>query len=197
MPETPTDNGEAPSPLFNDGDSDLPSAAATKALSTPEILAVILHNLEFPDLLTICLRVNRYWKAVIDDDPAIQKKLYFMPEREGRFESGSISPVVQKLYKSRYGDIYACLGYNLDWKEAATKESFLYPNATWRKMLLVQPPLRIQYGIGSSSPKTAVRADPGTKAGVVFDDWKRRTDSGEWYTSAYMRLFVLYPIQKK
>ncbi|CAG8979123.1 hypothetical protein HYALB_00000256 [Hymenoscyphus albidus] len=60
MPETPKNHGEAPSPLINDGDNGLPTAAATRALSTPEILSKILHNLDFPDLLTNCLRINHY-----------------------------------------------------------------------------------------------------------------------------------------
>lgn len=141
-------------------------AASTvdRVLSTTELLELILGapNMDMQTLLVSCSRVSRRWKAVIDRSPNIQKKLFLLPDWECWSERNPILwkhfpfafPTFERVArgelttKTLYYDMHRD-GPNSSYRHNAAiifktmgerKEALGRENASWRRMLLHQPP---------------------------------------------------------
>ncbi|ETS79386.1 hypothetical protein PFICI_09239 [Pestalotiopsis fici W106-1] len=132
-------------------------SAAAQALEITEILVLILRKVDMHTLLVSCPRVCRYWKASIDSFESLQRKLFFLkdelatpthnrllakhfpfafehadapPERDLRFFSRTT-----KLIAPKHDVTFPDLPWIRDRQDAYRR-----PEASWRRMLVHQPP---------------------------------------------------------
>ncbi|PYI17269.1 hypothetical protein BO99DRAFT_404439 [Aspergillus violaceofuscus CBS 115571] len=127
------------------------TSAQTKALTTVEILENILLQVDIQSLLTSAQRVCHAWHDLIST-PALQKHLFLtpdwnrpQPERNpllvhifpGWFIAGQIA---HGEYREKIGRD----GINPRWDltQPEQKASFIRKEASWRRMLVQQPPIR-------------------------------------------------------
>lgn len=139
--------------------------ATNKVLDTPEILEMILARVDMRTLLTSAQRVCRDWVNLISKSPSIQKALFFTPIKDSEWgmEKRFINPLLEetfpsffpargrpKYYKFNFSDLPMT-------KNALAMAQFVRKEASWRKMLVQQPPvsgiglLHICHGMGGDS----------------------------------------------
>ncbi|KAK8077291.1 hypothetical protein PG996_003461 [Apiospora saccharicola] len=166
------------------------TAQHTVLLEIPELLEKILLHLDQRELLVNAQRVCRQWRQCITDTPSIQQHLFLLPEpARGRtsnadadkprqnpllvkdfpewFMHGNTWPPDQRLRFVRTTEPYF-RGYDRDVvypeSERITKrlEAYAYPQASWRRMLLLQPPPN---GIGYITTRCGnlVKPDAGSE----------------------------------
>ncbi|OCK73612.1 hypothetical protein K432DRAFT_430496 [Lepidopterella palustris CBS 459.81] len=142
----------------------LPPTAQTRVLSTPELLEIILLALDTRSLL-LAQRISTHFLAVITLSPRIQHKLFFRPRPvSSKLFPHHISPspspstetswILNPLlalhfplfflpkHPSSWYDLptYDSFGL-LPWAESEElRERFMRPEASWRRMLVTQPP---------------------------------------------------------
>lgn len=123
--------------------------ATTKVLKTPEILEMILARMDMRTLLTSAQRVSRTWFELISKSLLIQKALFFTPIND--FEWGIYQKILNPLLTETFSSIFptkdrlhSCWFKVCDLamtKDASTMARFVRKNASWRKMLVQQPPI--------------------------------------------------------
>lgn len=160
-------------------DNNRESDATTKALLLPEILTGILLELEFHEILINCSRVCRTWKITVDESPKILQKLDFTPDTKEVPKGRNIScfmkilahpstdistSLIPRLPKDRLKVIW------FTWDKVGTNPAFAHPNASWRKMLLVQPPLSVSYCIDRND---VLSYGTDVRLGEIYDNWKK------------------------
>ncbi|KAL4799215.1 hypothetical protein BDV19DRAFT_385466 [Aspergillus venezuelensis] len=167
------------------------ATATERALCIPEILELILLQMEMADLLVAAQRVNSHWLAIIRNSPRLQQALFFDPvsapaepkelydlsESVARGESAipepyctqlrvSINPLLEKHFGRVFFNLTKDREFNRweqfmqqmtfatkqDWARSAIDESYKAQwraytrrEASWRRMLVTQPP---QPGLG-------------------------------------------------
>ncbi|KAH9908335.1 F-box domain-containing protein [Xylariomycetidae sp. FL2044] len=135
-------------------------------LGVTELLEAILLQLDMTSLLVSASRVNSTWHHLIQTSPAIQQALFFRPMISGRSADANdarpppsedlvMNPLLVRKFGKYFFDtgeddcrIYRCdTLYNLPWghdRDQATQklnyESFTRKGASWRRMLVSQPP---------------------------------------------------------
>lgn len=115
-----------------------------RVLNTSELLELILGAVEPQTLLISATRVCRYWNALIRDSLSLQRALFNSPERPSICSQPRANPLLSphikrlSLTQPDAVDIYSLL----DGKGNIRDESdrFLRTEATWRPMLVQQPP---------------------------------------------------------
>ncbi|PYI31899.1 hypothetical protein BP00DRAFT_425329 [Aspergillus indologenus CBS 114.80] len=136
------------------------AVAMEHVLALPELLELILFSLDERTLLTSAQRVSTHWHGTIQKCAALQEKLFFKPCRRRRRRTASdpenntrsdssptqqptlINPLLTAAFPVffpprpwRYG---VC---GLDFvTDPAKRAAFLRPEASWRSMLVQQPP---------------------------------------------------------
>jgi hypothetical protein len=122
-------------------------SAQIRTLSTPEILEAILLQLDNQTLLT-AQRTCRTWRALIYGSPSLPKALFFLPEahcgREDE-ENKTQNPLLVNRFPSFFGKTKSVsLLPSLDMLKRPEKlEAYLRPEASWRSMLVQQPPILV------------------------------------------------------
>ncbi|KAK8043301.1 hypothetical protein PG993_005731 [Apiospora rasikravindrae] len=138
-----------------------PCAARDSVLSTPELLEIIFAFFSARRLLVSGQRVCRLWKDVIDQSPRLQKHLFFRPEDEG--EEGrcradtfpaSSNPLLRHAFREFFfpGHHKRSVRFSFsalrelpiaDMKNGRKRHNaFIRAGASWRSMLVSQPPPR-------------------------------------------------------
>lgn len=119
------------------------SLAMNKALNIAEILELILVQTEIHTLLSSAQRVCRNWKKVISESHSIQKVLFFTPIKESEWGFGkrTLNPLLMELKH-----LPPTNERSKDLNLVVVKEEFMIaqtvqPNASWRRMLVQQPPI--------------------------------------------------------
>ncbi|KAK8039345.1 F-box domain protein [Apiospora rasikravindrae] len=133
-------------------------------LGIPELLEAILLNLDQRDLLVNAQRVCRQWHQCIRDTPSIQQHLFFLPEPHSNTAATSAdadavpalrqNPLLARHFPEwfEHDEVWSAdqrlpfirttepgiRGLDRD-------RAYAYPRASWRRMLLQQPP---RNGIG-------------------------------------------------
>ncbi|KAJ7187327.1 F-box domain-containing protein [Mycena filopes] len=120
-------------------DLECPPTAQETALSTPELLELILSQLPLRDLLVTAPRVCKLWTAVTLT-PTLQRALFFQPDPNGTARRNPLliaafPPFFTSDEPSGPGDIL-----RMPW--ATASDAFRRETASWRRMLVVQPPAR-------------------------------------------------------
>ncbi|KAK5119514.1 hypothetical protein LTR85_007614 [Meristemomyces frigidus] len=186
-----SDSSKPGGSVIGDGE-DVPPQACTRVLGTAELLEMILLRLPMKDLL-FAHAVCRQWKSTIDDTARLQQALFFRsatPEpvefhyQEAYVNSDGVS--VRKGYWATAADgkkpvrvspnaLYAAHQWPFLWIYAASWqakdldrkdiEAFLRPEASWRRMLVAQPPPRKIY-LYRNHPTSYLNGGDGTYARV-------------------------------
>jgi hypothetical protein len=122
-------------------------SAQRLSLSTPEILELILLQLDNQTLLTAAQQTCRGWRELIYRSPYLQKALFFLPESgRGDEEEKTQNPLLIRRFPSLFGksNELGSLLPSLDMIKTPQKlEAYLRPEASWRRMLVQQPPVLV------------------------------------------------------
>ncbi|KAJ7609186.1 hypothetical protein DFH06DRAFT_898006, partial [Mycena polygramma] len=123
-------------------------SSAEEVLSTPELLELILWHLPMRTLLVAAPLVSKTWHAVTLS-PILQQALFFQPDPA--FASHPIqNPLLAELFPPFFMPIAAAVNY---WQWPDTKairampwakapDAFRRAEASWRRMLVRQPPVQ-------------------------------------------------------
>lgn len=121
----------------------------TSVLNTPEILEMILIQTDIRTLLTSAQRVCRAWSKLITSSPSIQKALYFAPIKssEGEPNEKTLNPLLKEkfppIFPLQDSSTYDGFDFSdFNWtKDILSLTRFVRADASWRKMLIQQPPI--------------------------------------------------------
>ena len=159
------------------------SNARDRVLLTPELLEVILNNVEEDDLLVNAQRVSLGWNAAITGSIRLQRKLFFQPKPYIPSEEAQYNLILRK----KFGPWFAKNGPKavqygkdikpLDWNSSEQAcDAFARKEASWRRMYPVQPPAttlkvvkRTYYMRGHHYVRGSVDFPEGVKMGVLYD----------------------------
>jgi hypothetical protein len=121
---------------------------ALPVLNTPEILEMILLQTDMRTLLTSAQRVCRAWLHLITESPSIQKALFFTPMKDS--DRGSDAKRINPLLAEAFPPIFPPKEESknhkfdfsdLEWtKDPSSMARFVRRDASWRRMLVQQPP---------------------------------------------------------
>jgi hypothetical protein len=120
-----------------------------KCLDTPEILEMILAQLDMRTLLTSAQRVSRSWSDLISSSPSIQKALFFTPimNSEWGIKNKTFNPLLTEIFPSifptkdgRQGTQFPLCDPPMT-EDAKMMDRIVRKDASWRKMLVRQPPI--------------------------------------------------------
>lgn len=123
------------------------SPACTRVFETPELLEAILARLPPRDLLH-AQRVSHGFQSIIKTSPKLQQALFFRPAPFKNSKSWTLNPLLRDLFlpwfiisENRWQLPEHDTLRLLDWSSSErTREAMLYSDASWRRMLLIQPP---------------------------------------------------------
>lgn len=144
-------------------------SAINKVMDTPEILEMILSGTDMRTLLTSAQRVCRNWTSLISNSRTIQKVLFFIPINDSEWGMGEKipNPLLTETFASFFPvktrpDIYQFDFRDLVMtRDASTMARFVRADASWRKMLVQQPPIseiglfHICHAMGGDSAESA------------------------------------------
>lgn len=124
-------------------------SAINKVLDTPEMLEMILARIDMRTLLTSAQRVCRSWMDLVTKSPSIQKALFFTPITESAWGMGKkiLNPLLTETFPSIFPTKDRPNGYKFNFsdltmtKDASIMARFIRKEASWRKMLVQQPPV--------------------------------------------------------
>jgi hypothetical protein len=143
----------------------LTSNACERVFSIIELVSVFLHQAETPVLLN-CQRICRLWKTIIDESSELQEHLFLVAATDsGDGEAVTLNPFLE----SHFNPLFACRNVldfpssdkkafqtdlctyedltKLPWArdgtemDAQARQAYARPEASWRKMLISQPPI--------------------------------------------------------
>ncbi|GFF86609.1 hypothetical protein IFM61606_05443 [Aspergillus udagawae] len=120
-------------------------------LSTPELLEYVLLYLDVQSLLTSAQRVCRSWTRLIQTSPRLQQVLFFKPIPPERCPEKLINPLLARHFTGLLPasmDPYGVRDGSLrhPWSEQADRrQKFFRREASWRRMLVQQPPASLAY----------------------------------------------------
>lgn len=128
------------------------SSASAQVLYNPELLENIMIYLPERDLLVNAQRVNRLWRSIITTFSTLQQKLYFLPIPPTKDNAeGIVNPILLELFPPWFkgferntsrASINRDDFRNLDWNSSiAKREAYRRKDASWRHMLVIQPPI--------------------------------------------------------
>ncbi|PYI11377.1 hypothetical protein BO78DRAFT_413846 [Aspergillus sclerotiicarbonarius CBS 121057] len=121
------------------------------ALSTPELLEMILLQLDLRTLLASAQRVCRAWNGLIQESSFIQEALFLKPikKRDSNPIERTLNPLLSETFPAIFQQNETIFPRNkeeftltnLDMiKKPEKKAAYLRPEASWRRMLIQQPP---------------------------------------------------------
>ncbi|KAI0018343.1 hypothetical protein F4780DRAFT_527890 [Xylariomycetidae sp. FL0641] len=185
--------------------------ALHKVLNTPELLEAILLQLDLRTLLVSASRVNHYFRDVISQ-VALQKALFFAPDtRHDVLLNPLLLDPFQLWYKSDGPNFIKSRGYTIHsfrdvglWGGRNTK-AFMRRGASWRRMLVQQPPvttltivtkplpnqpfLRDEWGdIRLYGWTTTVDVPQGLTMGMLYDLTHQRLAFTSLFTAYYFHV---------
>ncbi|OQE20983.1 hypothetical protein PENFLA_c015G01234 [Penicillium flavigenum] len=144
-------------------------SAINKVMDTPEILEIILAGTDMRTLLTSAQRVCRNWASLISNSLSIQKALFFIPIKDSEWGLGEKipNPLLTETFASFFPVKTRPDSYKFDFRDLvmtrdpSTMAQFVRADASWRKMLVRQPPIsdiglfHIYHAMGGDSAESA------------------------------------------
>lgn len=127
--------------------------ARSRVFAIPELLEAILLNLPPRELLVV-QQVSKQFQATINDSPKLQQALFFRPAPLRDPGSWTANPLLRDLF-TPFFFIFEDTELNriangvvlMDWftdeylgHPRPRRNAMLRPNASWRRMLFIQPP---------------------------------------------------------
>ncbi|KAJ5639421.1 HET domain protein [Penicillium longicatenatum] len=156
------------------GNATKTESAIDRVLDTLELLDMILTRVDMRTLLTSAQRVCRNWLNLINKSPSIQKALFFTPiaDSEWGMNEKTLNPLLTETFASIFPAEDRSVYYKFNFsdlamtKDAASMDRFVRKNASWRKMLVQQPPIpeiglfHICHGMcGDNAESNSISAD--------------------------------------
>lgn len=144
---------------------------------------MILFHTDMRTLLTSCQRVCRDWRYLITKSPSIQKALFFTPIKGSEWGAGEV--VHNSLLAESFPTIFPANGDqdHRDFsfsdcamtKDPASLDRFVREGASWRMMLVQQPPI-LELGLfhidhnkgGDSAPRISIPVSLATHLILAF-----------------------------
>ncbi|RAQ40654.1 hypothetical protein AFGD_009060 [Aspergillus flavus] len=124
-----------------------------KIFLIPEILEQILLRTPPQTLLTTAQRTSQTWHNLITTSPRLQETLFFKPQLQPpnprtKTTNRTLNPLLPHkiwphLFRKRLASQTTTTtnyGYTLPLADPVEEELYLRPNASWRRMLVQQPP---------------------------------------------------------
>ncbi|KAF7364624.1 F-box domain protein [Mycena venus] len=157
------------------------STAKDTVIHTPELLEITLSYLPMRDLLVTAPLVCKTWQA-LTVTPALQRALFLLPEPPnalGRIHNPLLAEVFRPFFApeapSRWSwpDAKKITKKSTPWAKAP--EAFRRPEASWRRMLVTQPPVQKMTVIetchsrGGDSERRAMLKDLSLCMGTLYD----------------------------
>jgi hypothetical protein len=159
------------------------ASACECVMSTPELLETVFIQLNSLSALLHAQLVSRHFHTVIASSPKLQQKLFFRPSanREDS-QQWTLNPLLRQhfvpFFLTRSMPDYASFKL-MDWVKSKP-EAFLRADASWRQMLIVQPPpaevtvVRLSEGQGGECEEQAIvpfhdRLCGGLTMGIIYD----------------------------
>jgi hypothetical protein len=137
-------------------------APVSAVFATPELLETILSYVDIRTLLTSVQRVCHHWHIIVTNSPLLQRLLYFRPQLQHHaFSDGPQhtsqedhpdrvpNPLLKEAFPSFYilgrfvGGCHDREAFEMMRMSAspALTQAFMQPKASWRFMLITQPPV--------------------------------------------------------
>lgn len=123
--------------------SQLSSEISDTLLNTPELICLILAHLDLATLLH-AQRVSRSFRALILNSSGCQRALFFVGEKTRRpYENGMTckNELLEKKFGPWFKDAEITEGSLSRLELAHKRDAYMRPEASWRKMLVAQPPI--------------------------------------------------------
>ncbi|KAJ6505377.1 hypothetical protein C8R45DRAFT_1209146 [Mycena sanguinolenta] len=150
------------------------STVRDRVIATPELLELILAQLPMRSLLVTAPLVSKTWQA-ITLTPTLQRALFLLPDPSSEPVQ---NPLLAKLFppffpkrRNQHGTSKTISA--LPWAKAP--DAFQRADASWRRMLVTQPPAQTmaitetRSTRGGRSQRHAVFNDPALSMAVLYD----------------------------
>ncbi|KAJ7838605.1 hypothetical protein B0H14DRAFT_2788901, partial [Mycena olivaceomarginata] len=157
--------------------------AGDSVIQTPELVEHTLALLPVRDLLVVAPLVSKMWQA-ITLSPNLQRALFFEADPTASASQPVQNPLLVELFQSFFAP-NAAKTFSWSWPGTATSilampwaqapEAFKRADASWRRMLVTQPPVQTMvivqtsHGMGGSSERRAVLRDLSLRMGMQYD----------------------------
>lgn len=160
------------------------STAQSGALAVPEILTLVLQELDMYTLLISAQRVCHLWGSLIRETPSLQQNLFLEPtgEKDNKLQR-MFNPLLSMKFPTFLpkndrptNQLRECVDLTII--ELITcpekRPAYLRPEASWRRMLTQQPPaftvVSTSSFLGVGLDKTeGPRQDRGLRMGTLFE----------------------------
>ncbi|KAI0449557.1 hypothetical protein F5B21DRAFT_44683 [Xylaria acuta] len=124
----------------------MPSAIQA-VLDIPELFQLILLQCDIRTLLTSARCVSHLWHSVIDSTPAIQEALFFRPNTRDNEPEPILNPLLVETFSLFFdGGIHTRKSFDklpfANGGKNGCRDAFMRKDASWRRMLVRQPPVR-------------------------------------------------------
>ncbi|KAF7355983.1 F-box domain protein [Mycena venus] len=156
-------------------------SARDSVIQTPELVEHTLALLPVRDLLVIAPLVSKMWQA-ITLSPTLQRALFFEADPTASASQPVQNPLLVELFQPFFAPNAA---ETFPWPGTATSilempwaqapEAFKRADASWRRMLVTQPPvqtmvvIQTRHGMGGSFERRAVLRDLSLRMGMLYD----------------------------
>jgi hypothetical protein len=159
-----------------------------QVFATPELHEAILLNLPLRHLLVHAQLVSRSWHSLISSSPVLQQSLFFRPSIKEPQEPSRLNPLLCEAFPpwfknlslsaaQSYGLFHPKCFEDLDWNSNDNKKvAYAREDASWRRMLVVQPPVRTLQMIrrwSGRNPDTyyecRLQCEEGLSMGLLYD----------------------------
>ncbi|KAI0190449.1 hypothetical protein EV127DRAFT_326181, partial [Xylaria flabelliformis] len=137
------------------------SSAVQTVINIPELLQHILLQCDMRTLLTGARGVSLLWRDTIDSTPAIQKALFFRPDTRNDGSEAILNPLLTETFSTFFdgqvhneesfeelpigGESLLVDAFSLLFdgivKGSSRRDAFMHKDASWRRMLVRQPPV--------------------------------------------------------
>ncbi|KAG4428361.1 hypothetical protein IFR05_016155 [Cadophora sp. M221] len=166
------------------------TSARDQVFAIPELTTAIILQLPIQDILIHAQRVNRNWKSAVDS-LSVQQALFLSPRPSGPCLKPEFNPLLVEKFPhwfkptQRKGTGREKRGWQfeeLEWGSNTEKcAAYSRKEASWRRMLPVQPPATIlevrqaeHYQTGSYLTVGQVEFEEGVRMGTTYD-WAQKT----------------------
>lgn len=186
-----------------------PCAARDAVSATPELLEIVLSFFSLQDLLVSAQLVCTLWRDVVAHSSRLQRHLFFQPEQDGAKETGWVAgaegtaytnPLLRRVFGPIFfpGD-HRCSALTVledfktlplaDMRQGRKRhQAFTRAGASWRSMLVSQPPPRelalIQWKLTADGATrlgpTVARIQGPLRMGQLYDVVCRRAVDGKF-----------------
>ncbi|KAJ7034234.1 hypothetical protein C8F04DRAFT_1102705 [Mycena alexandri] len=156
-------------------------SARDSVIRTPELVERTLVLLPVRDLLVIAPLVSKIWQA-ITLSPTLQRALFFEADPTASASQPVKNPLLVELFPPFFApnteETYPWPGtatsiLAMPWAQAP--EAFKRADASWRRMLVMQPPVQTMvvvqtsHGMIGTSERRAVVRDLSLRMGMLYD----------------------------